>query len=148
MYGQRIGLDIKGISWFMTSAVIGTVLFQGPIGILSDRFERRTVLTVVTLLTAASTLVFTPARVMDPMMIFIAVAVFGGLAFPLYSVCIAHTNDHLDPSEMIAASDGLVLVGGIGAVFGPILIAATMDWLGEDWFFYSMASSACSPCFE
>lgn len=71
-------------------------------------------------------------------MLFISVAFFGGFAFPLYSICIAYTNDHLDPSEMIAASGALVLIGGLGAVFGPILIAAIMDYFGDQYFFWSM----------
>ncbi|MCP4187109.1 MAG: MFS transporter, partial [Gammaproteobacteria bacterium] len=54
VYGQRIGLDIENISYFMTAAVVGTVLFQAPIGILSDWFDRRIVLTIVTLLTSVA----------------------------------------------------------------------------------------------
>ena len=38
--------------------VLGTVLLQGPIGILSDRFDRRLVLTLVTLLTAVSAVIW------------------------------------------------------------------------------------------
>ena len=73
-------------------------------------------------------------------MLLLSVGLFGGLAFPLYSVCIAYTNDHLHPSQMIAASGALVLTGGLGAVFGPILIAIMMDQFGEQSFFWSMAA--------
>jgi MFS family permease len=72
--------------------------------------------------------------------LYFAVGLFGGLAFPLYSVCIAHTNDRLEPSQMIAASGALMLVGGLGAVAGPVLIASIMDLLGEDSFFWAMGA--------
>jgi MFS family permease len=140
VYGQRIGLDIKEISYFMTAAVIGTVLLQGPIGALSDRFDRRVVLTVLTLLTAMSAPLCLFAMQISTDYLLLAIGLFGGLAFPLYSVCIAHTNDRLEPSQMIAASGALVLVGGLGAVVGPVLIASIMDRLGEDSFFWSMAA--------
>lgn len=140
VYGQRIGLDLKEITYFMTAAVIGTVLFQGPVGALSDRFDRRIVLTVLTLLTTLSAPLCLYAMLISTDYLLLAIGLFGGLAFPLYSVCIAHTNDRLEPSQMIAASGALVLVGGLGAVVGPVLIATIMDQLGEDAFFWSMSA--------
>ncbi len=139
VYAQRIGLSIRDTSYFMTAAVIGTVLLQGPIGALSDRFDRRVVLTLITILTAASALVCIPAEQLSTQALFAAIALFGGLAFPLYSVCIAYTNDHLKPNQMIAASGALVLVGGLGAVAGPLVFAALMDRFGNHALFWSIA---------
>ncbi|TNF89960.1 MAG: MFS transporter, partial [Gammaproteobacteria bacterium] len=112
VYAQRIGLSIRDTSYFMTAAVVGTVVLQGPIGALSDRFDRRKVLMLVTLLTATSAVICVPAEQVSTEVLFAAIALFGGLAFPLYSVCIAYTNDHLEPQQMIAASGALVLVSG------------------------------------
>jgi MFS family permease len=123
----------------MAAAVVGTVLLQGPIGSLSDRYDRRKVLTVVTILTALSALICIPAEQVSNTVLFVAVAVFGGLAFPLYSICIAYTNDHLKPNQMIAASGALVLVGGIGAITGPLLFAFIMDVFGHQSLFWSIA---------
>ena len=64
---------------------------------------------------------------------------FGGLAFPLYSVCIAYTNDHLEPQQMIAASGALVLVSGLGAILGPVLFASIMDVFGNHALFWAIA---------
>ena len=97
-------------------------------------------LTTVTLLTSLAAFVCVPASEMSTTLLFVAVGVFGGLAFPLYSVCIAYTNDRLDPSQMTAASGGLVLVGGIGAVVGPFAVAAVMDLLGNDAFFWALGA--------
>lgn len=138
VHAQRLGLSITEISWFMTSAVIGTVLFQWPIGALSDRFDRRMVLTVTTALAGLSAIVCIPLSRGDSLILLPAVGLFCGLALPLYSVCIAYINDHLKPSQMIAASGTLVLVGGLGAVAGPMVVAAIMDQFGNDWFFWCM----------
>jgi len=141
VYGQRIGLDIENISYFMTAAVIGTVLLQGPIGLLSDWFDRRIVLTIVTILTSLAAVLCVFANNYSREMVLLSAGLFGGLAFPLYSVCIAYTNDHLKPNQMIAASGSLVLVGGLGAVVGPMLVAGTMDYFGEEYLFWSMAAA-------
>jgi MFS family permease len=139
VYAQRMGLGIKDISYFMAAAVVGTVILQGPIGALSDRFDRRMILTLVTVLTALAALLCIPAAQHSTNALFLAIAIFGGLAFPLYSVCIAYTNDHLDPNQMIAASGALVLVGGLGAITGPVLFASIMDRFGIQALFWSIA---------
>ncbi len=137
VYGQRIGLDIEGISWFMAAAIAGTLVLQWPIGALSDRFDRRMILAILSFLamvSAFSCVYFT----WSSLTLFVSVGIFGGLAFPLYSVCIAYTNDHLKPNQMVAASGVLVLAGGMGAVIGPVAVASILDFFGNDSFFWSM----------
>ncbi len=139
VYAQRMGLDIKQISYFMAAAVVGTVVLQGPIGALSDYFDRRKILTLVTILTSIAALICIPAAQVSNEALLLSVALFGGLAFPLYSVCIAYTNDHLKPNQMIAASGALVMVSGMGAITGPVLIAVIMDTFGNQSLFWSIA---------
>ena len=140
VYGQRIGLDIKNISYFMAAAVVGTIILQGPLGALSDRYDRRIVLTIVSLLAALAAVICGSLSQNSNLMLFLSVALFGGFAFPLYSICLAYTNDHLDPSQMIAASGSLVLISGLGAVLGPVLIASIMERYGTEFFFWSMGA--------
>jgi len=140
VYGQRIGLDVKNISYFMAAAVVGTVILQGPLGALSDRYDRRIVLTIVSLLAAIAAIICVPLSQQSTLVLFLSAAFFGGFAFPLYSICIAYTNDHLDPSQMIAASGSLVLISGLGAVLGPVLIASIMERYGTQSFFWSMGA--------
>ncbi len=139
VYAQRIGLNIRDTSYFMAVTVLGTVLLQGPIGALSDRFDRRLILALIAILTALSALVCIPAERVSTLALFVAAGLFGGLAFPLYSICIAYTNDHLAPNQMIAASGALVLVSGMGAIVGPVLFAMIMDRYGTHSLFWSIA---------
>ena len=141
VYGQRMGLNVQEISYFMTAAVIGTILLQWPIGALSDKFNRRSVLTSISLATALAGFICVPLSATNTLNLFLSTALFCGLALPLYSVCIAYTNDHLQPNQMIAASGTLVLVGGLGAVIGPILVATAMDYFGNDSFFWCMGGA-------
>lgn len=138
VYAQRIGLDLQQISFYMASAVVGIVLFQWPIGALSDRYDRRLILTIVTLLTATAAFACVFLDNLTFAYQLIAVGVFAGLAMPLYSVCVAYTNDHLEPRQMVAASGTLVLVSGIGAVLGPTGVAAVMDLTTDRSFFWCM----------
>ncbi len=139
VYARRLGLELKEISWFMSAAVAGTVVLQWPIGALSDRFDRRLVLIITSVLAGIAAIICIPLTGTPIVSLLLAVALFCGLALPLYSVCIAYINDHLDPTQMIAASGTLVLVGGLGAVTGPLLVAMTMDWIGIAGFFWCLA---------
>ena len=73
------------------------------------------------------------------LILFAAVALFGGLSVPLYSLSIAHTNDHLQPDQMVAASATLVMLNGIGASFGPLSAAWMMNALGPNGLFWWLA---------
>ena len=138
VYAQRLGLPLKEIAYFMAAAMAGTVILQWPIGALSDRFDRRLVLTIVVLLTALAAFACIPLSTNSTIILLLAVSLFAGLALPLYSLCLAHTNDHLEPSQMVAASGTLVLISGLGAVTGPILVATVMDSFGNQSFFVSI----------
>ena len=55
---------------------------------------------------------------------------------PLYALSIAHTNDFLSKREMVTASSGLQLAGGIGLTIGPILGGLAIDIIGTQVFGY------------
>lgn len=130
IYAQQIGLELSRISLFMGLIFIGGVSLQWPIGKLSDTFDRRKVLFVVTFLAALTALLAVAVARLSVPGLLAVVFVFGGLALPMYSLCVAHTNDALEPQQMVAASSNLVLTYGVGAALGPSLAAAVMGLLG------------------
>ena len=140
VYGQNIGLSVGALSLLMSAPVVGCVLLQWPIGHLSDRFDRRTVLLASTLAAAALALAcaLLPGGGRVELLIGLF-ALFGGVSLPLYALAIAHTNDHLEREQMVAASGALVLASGIGSVLGPLGAAGLMSLLGPPGLFWTMA---------
>jgi MFS family permease len=111
----------------MSATILGGVAFQWPLGRLSDLFDRRRV--IVASFAATFTiclLIFLVAQGRYQLMA--AGAVFGGTCFALYPLCVAHTNDHLQPAQRVGATGGLVLVYSLGAVAGPLPAALFMDF--------------------
>lgn len=139
VYAENSGLSLPEISFFMTAMLLGCTLLQWPIGHLSDLLDRRLVITVVTFLATAAAVAAVPVSALSTWMLLVLMAVFGGLAIPLYSLCIAHANDYLEPEQMVAASSALVLASGVGAVLGPITASLSMSLLGPDGFFWWLA---------
>src|SRR5262249_29836791 len=65
--------------------------------------------------------------------------VFGAIALPIYSLVIAHANDHMAKEQMLGASSKLVLLYGTGAMAGPSLAGFFMQRLGSSGFMIYMA---------
>jgi hypothetical protein len=70
----------------------------------------------------------------------VAVALFGGMALPMYSLCLAHANDYLRPEEMVPASGSLILMASFGAALGPASVSAAMALFGAPAFFWWLAA--------
>ena len=140
VYATQLGLALDQIALFMMSVVIGGVLLQWPVGWLSDRMDRRRVITLVAFLaTACAFTAMLLGELGGRWEFFLVVALFGGMSLPMYSLCIAHTHDHLQPEQMVAASGTLVMAGGIGASLGPLTSSMFMTTLGPSGFFWSLA---------
>jgi predicted MFS family arabinose efflux permease len=76
----------------------------------------------------------------------LVVALIGGLSTPLYALCTAHTNDYLNPSQMVAASGALVLTAAVGSSLGAPIAALAMDLVGPDGFFHTIAGAMALLC--
>ncbi|PKP92596.1 MAG: MFS transporter [Alphaproteobacteria bacterium HGW-Alphaproteobacteria-16] len=141
VYVQRIGMNMAATATFMFIVILGGVALQYPLGRLSDRFDRRRVIVFAFGGTVAASLgialIGTPG-----LPLLILAALFGGLSFALYPLCVAHTNDHLAPEQRVAASGGLVLLYSVGATIGPMAGAAAMTLAGPAGLFHFIALCA------
>jgi MFS family permease len=139
VYGDRMGLSVAEISLLMGIAVIGGIVAQWPIGHLSDRFDRRRVITIVALLAAIFALLAAILGTTSPVLLLTFMFLLGCMTLPMYSLCIAHTNDYVAPAQMVQAGATLVLVGGVGACIGPPVAATLMGAIGPIVFFVFLA---------
>ncbi|MCT2559588.1 MFS transporter [Tsuneonella sp. YG55] len=134
VYAQRLGVPLSSTAFFMSVVIAGGVALQWPIGWLSDRIDRRRVIVGTFAGAAAVSGGLAMITTSGPGLMLMGAA-FGGLAFALYPLCVAHTNDHLTPDQRVGASGGLVLVYSIGAAAGPIGSAGAMMLLGPGGLF-------------
>lgn len=117
---------------FMTGAVIGGAAGQWPFGFWSDRVDRRIVIGALALTAAATGIVmWLGYGILTPFWLLTMSGIWGALAFPMYSVAVAHANDYANKGEYVMVSGGLLLMYGIGAIIGPFLAAAAMTWISN-----------------
>jgi MFS family permease len=137
VWGSEAGLSVREISIFVAAIYTGGLVLQYPIGWASDRMDRRL---LILSLSALGALVMVPPVVADPGLgLLVAVAVaMGGISNPLYSLILAYVNDYLEPSDMAAASAGLLFINGLGAIGGPLITGWMMEGIGPQGFFLFM----------
>ncbi len=140
VFGQGVGFSERGIATFMAATILGGAAMQWPVGHISDRHDRRWVLFgVCTCCAGIAGTGFYLARQYEDSLIFLGV-LYGGLAFTVYGLSVAHVNDLIDRSRVLEVAGGLLLLHGIGATVGPTLAGAVMDWLGAEALMLYFAS--------
>jgi MFS family permease len=128
--------DVSLVAWFMTAAVLGGALGQWPLGLWSDRVDRRWVMAFACSVGLASgAVIFFAFQGLGLWGLLALGAVWGGTAFPLYAVAVAQANDQAEPGEYVQVSSGLLLMYGVGAVVGPFLAPAVMRFTSAGGLF-------------
>lgn len=140
VYARLSGLETKNIATFMALSILAAVVTQYPVGRLSDRMDRRTVIAGIctfAMIFAGSIVAF-PAM---PHAVFLTLAaLFSGFALTLYSLSVSHVNDKLEPAQMVAASSALLLLNGTAAAVGPVLAGSLMSAFGPPAYFAMLAT--------
>ncbi len=138
VWGTQEGLTVKEISIFIAGIYLGGMVFQFPIGWLSDRIDRRKVILGVTIVGAIGLMI--PVIWDIPFWALCGVGALGGaVSNPLYSLLLAYVNDYLERTDMAAASAGLLFINGLGAISGPVITGWMMATVGPSGFFLFMA---------
>lgn len=130
LFAHRIGLEPAGVALFMSATILGGAMLQWPIGRLSDNSDRRRVLAVVCLGAVVAALATYGFVLTIPDALYVSAFIYGGFAFTVYSLSVAHTNDHLAKEQVLEATRSLLLLHGVGAVIGPALAGVLMALLG------------------
>ncbi len=130
VFTRTLGLSERDTAIFMVVTILGGLFLLWPIGRLSDRMDRRRVLTLACTISAAASLAMVLTGGGSVLALFGLAIVFGGFTFPIYSIAVAHTNDFLESDNFVSASSSLLLVYGSGAVLGPLIAGVMMGWMG------------------
>lgn len=142
-YATDHGVSENIIALALATVYLGRLLFQWPLGTISDRFDRRSVLAVMSIVVAsAMLLVLLAAQEFEgrnisgaagtPMQViaFALAFVLGGALLPMYSIASALAFDRAKGRPMINISTTLLILNATGAVAGPFTVMLTTNILG------------------
>jgi len=140
VYAEAIGFTVADIATFVSVSIIGGVVIQYPLGYLSDRWDRRAMMLITSVLSMGAALALWYFAGNDPLTNFVLVFLFGSFAMPLYSLSAAHANDHAGKNEYVLLNAGLMMFYSFGAVGGPFAASYVMEWFGPHALFQFSAA--------
>ena len=138
IYATRSGFLESEAALLLTVMGIGNVIFQIPLGMLSDRMrDRRTLLTIMAVIGVIGALAL-PMLVERPLLMGIVLLFWGGCVSGLYTVGLSHLGARLNGADLAAANAAFVFCYAVGTVAGPQAIGASMDVTGNNGFAWSI----------
>lgn len=139
VYAMRSGIGVNAVAILLPAFAVGGILSQLPLGILSDKLGRRTVLIAITL---SGFICFTAAGLLENSTTGLLLCFFlaGTLVGSTFSLGISYMADLL-PKELLPAGN---LMCGIffsfGSISGPFIGGVAIELLEGISFFYVIST--------
>ncbi|MDT8860947.1 MFS transporter [Alkalihalobacillus sp. MEB130] len=134
VYGLRIGMDVTSVSILLVSFAIGGIVFQLPLGMLSDRLGRKKILTFIL---AFGSVTFFLASFLEQNVVGLGICLFiaGMLVGSTFSLGISYMTD-LTPKSLLPT--GNILCGiafSVGSLLGPYMGGLFIQFISGISFF-------------
>ncbi len=144
VYAAGMNFSIFQISLVTFLLAISGAISQWPIGKLSDIYDRRRVIIIVSFAAAFFALcaIFSSGQMYLPdglgtskLWFYIFLILFAFCSLPMFSLILAHTNDYIPKEKFVAAGASLQFIFGLGAMGGPFLCSIFMEVVGLNGYF-------------
>ncbi|MBD3108766.1 MFS transporter [Bacillus sp. AGMB 02131] len=138
VYALRNGFDVNAVAIILPAFSIGSIIFQMPLGMLSDTYGRNKVLKIILSLGAAVFLVagFIQGSVLGLLICF---GLAGMIVGSTFSLGISYMTDLL-PRDLLPA--GNLMCGiffSLGSMIGPFIGGLTIHYFAGGSFFYLLS---------
>jgi MFS family permease len=139
VFGLHRGLAAESAALLVSCVALGNVVSQIPIGLLSDRMSKATLLGIIAAAGLLATLAIPAAAALGPMPLYALLFVWGGIAGGLYTVGLAHLAAKYTGADLAGGNAAFVVLFGLGPLAGPPLVGAAMDLSRSHGFSSAMA---------
>jgi MFS family permease len=126
LFGLHSGLDERAALLLVAVFMAGNVVLQVPIGLLADRYGRKTLLGFCALTSGIGPLLL-PASLSTPVLLWPLLFVWGGTLYAFYSQGVALLGEEFAVENLPSANTLFVMVYCLGGVIGPSAGGMAMD---------------------
>ncbi len=143
-YGAaQLGIEIRDIAIIIGSIYLGRVIFQYPLGSLSDLMDRRIVAFFASLICSAVLLLMAllvdPDYIAEPfeyrslgfVVLVVLMIALGGSLLTLYSLLVSHALDRTAPEFVSSAAVTMLFVWTVGSIVGPLVANGFTSIFGD-----------------
>jgi MFS family permease len=120
--------SVELVSKFMIVSIIGGLISQWPVGILSDKFGRRKLISITSFISAFTSFLF--ILYAEEELYFYSLGFCLGLTiFTLYPLAVARANDVVDENkDILEISRSLLFTYGVGSFLSPLIIGIGLSF--------------------
>lgn len=136
VFATGLGFSTQQAAIYTASYIFGGLVFQWPLGYISDKSDRRRVLLAMGFGLIGICVPFIFLEGYPYWILLLLGMIIGGLAQPAYSVAVAHGFDHAEPGGYVEMSSGLLLFYAVGATIGPLTSSFFMQYMGPGGLFF------------
>lgn len=126
LVGANVGLSPEGAALLVSMMAVGNIVSQIPIGIVSDRVDRRKLILALASLGLVGAIAI-PFSSSIHWALFLTVAAWGGVVGGLYTVALAHLGARFTGVDLATANAAFVTMYSIGLMVGPPLLGVGYD---------------------
>lgn len=137
IYATRNHMQQADVALMMFVMQMGLLFVQYPLGILSDRLDRRYVLLLTCGLIVLTAIAAAFVSFSTLVLLMIVFMLFGGAVETIYSVANAHANDRADPGDFVPLSSTLLVAWSTSATIIPLAVTALTPVFGEQTFIFA-----------
>ena len=133
IYALGVTNDQSFVPTFIAANIIGGALAQYPIGMASDRIDRRYVLAALCAASGVSAFGLMLADTREALLL--GAFAFGAFANSLYAVALAKAADNSRSEEFVTIGSSVLLLNALGSASSSLIIGWAMRGMGDGALF-------------
>ncbi|HEX4303930.1 MAG TPA: MFS transporter [Rhizomicrobium sp.] len=126
VYAVRSGYDEAHAALALTAMSLGSMVFQYPLGMLADRFDRRMLMIVC----ASAGIVgagLTPLAIGVPAAMYVLLFFWGGIVMGIYTIGLTLLGERFKGPALASANAAYIMLYSIGLLGGPLAEGVALD---------------------
>ncbi len=140
VYALRAGLSPETGALFVSLFALGNILFQLPIGFVSDHVNRVKLLLSLAALGLCGALALAFAGSEHLVLFCSMLVLWGGCVGSLYAVGLAHLGSRYSGPDLAGANSAFIMLFSLGMLGGPPFVGFGMDLIPPNGFFFAIAT--------
>ncbi|AXS40870.1 MFS transporter [Breoghania sp. L-A4] len=138
VYGMRIGYDAADAVLLVSAISAGNIALQFPLGLLSDRLDRRHML-VACAVAGALGAALIPFAAHNLALLLAIIFVSGGFMAGLYTIGLIHLGARFSGTDLASANAAFVMMYSIGMLVGPAMMGVALNSSNPHWLPWSIS---------
>ncbi len=139
VYALRMNLGVEAGAGLLGLFLLGNILFQIPVGLISDRLDRRKLLLAVSLGGCLGALALPLAAAVSFTLFCALLIVWGGIVGSFYAIGLALLGSRYAGAELASANAAFVMFYSLGMLAGPPIAGFGLDLVPPNGFFLAIA---------